>query len=239
MTRRRSCMRILATALVIAALPGTIAHAGERYNLRDLTAGPVVDADDFVTEQRLPPAWARHGVPRLHFPNLAADPARGRRDRDLTVEERDPVRHARIAVSLLPMTPSIVSVGQPVAFQLSANTSGFAHLYVLDASGKVQVWLENVPIEAHEVLRYPLQGSIVRASPPGGDETILLVVTQQPFNGFLGSEESYRPFVLPYPRQRFRQALMAKTSRLRHDWGAAMLVLRVKDDVLGYAKPEE
>ena len=47
-------------------------------------------------------------------------------------------------VSLLPVGPTTLSVGMPIAFRVTTSRSGYIHLYALDASGRTQVWLENV-----------------------------------------------------------------------------------------------
>src|SRR5262245_19652844 len=50
----------------------------------------------------------------------------------------------RPEVALRPSAP-VVPVGTPVTFEVSSSVDGFGHLYVLSASGRVQVWLENAP----------------------------------------------------------------------------------------------
>ncbi len=255
MIGHRSRLQMLATAALISVLSATASLAGERHDLRDLTTEmqPADDDGDFDLPQYQPPAhtrlaprrhdhdWEFEAAPRWKFedaPRWEFEDTPRRANRDLAVEQAGAPHHARIAVSLVPLMPSVMRVGQPFAFELAANSAGYAHLYVLDASGKVQVWLENVPIDAGETVRYPLEGTVVRASPPGGDETIVLVVTRTRFNGFLDGRENNRPFVLPYSRQAFHKALLAKTSHLRHDWGGATLTVRVKDDAHRYNWPE-
>jgi hypothetical protein len=40
-----------------------------------------------------------------------------------------------------------VRIGHAVELDLQSDQDGFAHLYVLSASGKVQLWTENLPIQ--------------------------------------------------------------------------------------------
>jgi hypothetical protein len=149
-------------------------------------------------------------------------------DRDLTTAPGRPPRQATFNVSLTPTTAHVLAIGSPIGFSLGATAKGYANLYALSASGKVQLWLENVPIKAGRALSYPSQG-VIRATPPGGDEQILLVVTREPFDGFAhGATRS--PLVLQHSHSEFRQAVAAKMSRLpRGSWASAELVVRVED----------
>src|SRR5262245_5933483 len=50
---------------------------------------------------------------------------------------------------------NVVPLGAPVSFQISSSVSGYGHLYVMSASGRAQVWMENVPIAAGQRLLFP------------------------------------------------------------------------------------
>jgi hypothetical protein len=163
---------------------------------------------------------------------VLAGPAAAEDDRNLSVVPRPPqstgAQHGAFHVSLGPTTASVLSIGSPIGFSVGTTANGYAHLYVLSASGRVQLWLENVSVKAGRSLSYPTQG-VIRATPPGGDEQIVLVVTREPFSGFArGVTRS--PLVLQYTHEGFRQALAAKTDRLpRSTWATAELVIRVRD----------
>jgi hypothetical protein len=155
---------------------------------------------------------------------VVAGTASAQGGRDLTVGK--PSR--QLNVSLTPTTAQVLAVGSPIAFSLGATGKGYANLYALSASGKVQLWLENVPIKAGRPLSYPAQG-VIRATPPGGDEQIVFVVTREPFDGFAhGAIRS--PLVLQYTHDEFRQTVASRVGKLpRGSWGMAELTIRVED----------
>jgi hypothetical protein len=67
------------------------------------------------------------------------------RDLRPTPTKPAPVQVKRPEVTLRP-SAGVVAVGAPVTFEVSSSVNGFGHLYVLSASGRVQVWLENASI---------------------------------------------------------------------------------------------
>ena len=158
--------------------------------------------------------------------------------RDLDVETaRPPRRRPRpapqpqrpVQVSLMPVGPSTIAIGQPIRFRMVSLSDGFGHLYVLSASGRTQVWLENARVRAGQPLRYPLQGKIVRASPPAGDEKLIFVATRGPIEGFTGRGTNV-PFDLQYMHESLRASLQQKLGLLpRDDWGFAEIGIRVRD----------
>ena len=134
-----------------------------------------------------------------------------------------------VQVSLMPVGPSTITVGDPIRFRMLSLANGFGHLYVLSASGRTQVWLENIPVRAARPIRYPLAGKTVRASPPAGDEKIIFVVTRRPFDGFSGHGTNI-PFDLQFTREALRTNLEQKLAALpRADWGFAEIGIRVRD----------
>src|SRR5262249_43004572 len=86
-------------------------------------------------------------------------------------------------VTLRPST-SVVPVGAPITFEISTSASGYGHLYVISASGRAQVWMENVPISAGERLLFPTGGLGIKASAPAGREDLMLICTKERINGF-------------------------------------------------------
>ena len=136
-----------------------------------------------------------------------------------------------VQVSLTPIGPSTLSVGEPIRFKMVSLASGFGHLYVLSASGRTQLWLENVRVRAGVPLIFPRGGQIVRASPPAGDETVLFVATRSRLGGFLGAgASSSSPFDLQSAHDAFRSALQSQLDILpRPDWAIAELNNRVNE----------
>jgi len=132
----------------------------------------------------------------------------------------------RPRVTLRPSSP-VVRVGMPINFELGSNMNGFAHVYVVSASGRVQVWMENAPIAAGNSVLFPTRGSIT-AAPPTGREDILLVVTRDRINGFLRYGSTRAPRDLDYDPVSFKQAVKDKFEDLpRRDWAYARSLVQV------------
>jgi hypothetical protein len=130
----------------------------------------------------------------------------------------------------MPVGPSSIAVGTPLAFRMVSTADGFAGLYVLSASGRTQAWLENVRLRAGEPIVYPQQGLIVRATPPAGDDTVLLLVSRDRLDGFAGPGEITTPFDLQYSHAGLRAAIQHKFSDVRRErWAFAELEIRVHD----------
>lgn len=150
-------------------------------------------------------------------------------DRDLTVEViAKPV--SRPSVSLVPSRPAVLAIGEPFSVRLASTKKGYGHLYVLSASGKVQLWFENLPMRAHRRFSYPTKGLALRATPPAGDETVMFVVTRHRFKGFAGRSTTRTPLALQFDHASFRSALDQKTALLkRRHWASGSIVVRVLD----------
>lgn len=133
---------------------------------------------------------------------------------------------ARPRVTLRPSS-SVVRVGTPINFELGSNVNGYAHLYVVSASGRVQVWMENVPIARGEHLLFPARGSIT-AAPPTGRDDIAFIVTRNRINGFVGRGTTRTPRDLAYDAVEFKRAVRDRFEDLpRRDWGYARTLVRV------------
>ena len=126
--------------------------------------------------------------------------------------------------------PSVLSIGEPLGFRMaSLACEGYGQLYVLSASGRSQLWLENVRLHTGQPIYYPSPGFIVRASPPAGDETVLFVVTREPFHGFVGGT-SATPFDLQYTHDGLRAAIQERLAAMpRSDWAVAEVSVRVQE----------
>ena len=135
-----------------------------------------------------------------------------------------------VQVSLMTVGPSILSIGEPLGFRMaSLACEGYGQLYVLSASGRSQLWLENVRLHTGQPIEYPSPGFIVRATPPAGDETVLFVVTRTPFHGFVGGT-SATPFDLQYTHDGLRAAIQERLDAMpRSDWAIAEVSVRVQE----------
>jgi hypothetical protein len=135
-----------------------------------------------------------------------------------------------VQASLMTVGPSILSIGDPLGFRMaSLACEGYGQLYVLSASGRSQLWLENVRMHTGQPIYFPSPGSIVRATPPAGDETILFVVTRAPIHGFVGGT-SMTPFDLQYTHDGLRAAIQERLAAMpRSDWAVAEVSVRVQE----------
>jgi hypothetical protein len=157
--------------------------------------------------------------------------------RDLTVEiarpgTSAPHRPSRrpIHVSVMPIGPSSIAIGMPLGFRMVSTADAYGSLYVLSASGRTQVWLENVRLRAGEPIAYPLRGLIVRAAPPAGDETVIFVATRERLDGFAGGSELTNPLELQYTAEGFRDTIRDKFHDIpRERWALAEIKIRVHD----------
>lgn len=115
-----------------------------------------------------------------------------------------------------------VQIGDELGFTLSTSTTGYGHLYLLNASGAVLVLAENVSIAGGAQMAFPTPGGgfSLRASPPAGVERVLFLLTRQPFAGF-GAGAS-PPVQLPTRAQAFIADLNSVTRQLSaRDWALA------------------
>ncbi len=162
----------------------------------------------------------------------AADLGRGPKAdmRDLTPAPTKPAAAAkRPEVTLRPSAP-VVPVGAPVTFEVSSSVNGFGHIYVLSASGRVQVWLENAPIAAGQQLTFPIGETGIKAAAPAGREELMLIVTMDRIDGFFGYEGTNVPRVLDYSQATFKKKLTSKFMDLPHrQWGYARTSVQVVD----------
>jgi hypothetical protein len=132
----------------------------------------------------------------------------------------------RPRVTLRPSSP-VVRIGAPINFQLGSSVDGFAHVYVVSASGRVQVWMENAPIAAGQHRIFPIRGQVT-ATPPAGREDIVLVVTRERIKGFFGHGSTLTPRDLDYDPMSFKQAVRQRFEDLpRRDWGYASTLVEV------------
>jgi hypothetical protein len=166
-------------------------------------------------------------VPAL--PHCAAAQEEGV-ERDLLPPPRKPTAvlfKERPRVSVQP-TSHVVQIESPIELEVRSSANGFAHLYVMSASGRTQLWMENVPIAGGQLLRFPTAGlSIVAAGPTGEDEVILLV-TRKRIDGFLGRKTTRMPQLIGLGHEDFLQTLEEQMSALpRGEWNMARTSVEV------------
>jgi hypothetical protein len=169
----------------------------------------------------------------LLAPAHATDASAGNADvRDLTPTPTRPAAVAkRPEVTLRPSEP-VVPIGAPVTFEVSSSVNGFGHIYVLSASGRVQVWLENAPIGAGQRLTFPIGETSIKAAAPAGREDLMLIVTKDRIDGFFGYEGTDVPRLLDYSQATFKRKVRAKVADLpHHRWGHARTSVRVVEPV--------
>ena len=63
----------------------------------------------------------------------------------------------------------------------------------MSASGRAQVWMENVPVAAGQRLLFPTGGLGIKAAAPAGREDLMLIVTKERINGFFGYGSTRTP----------------------------------------------
>jgi hypothetical protein len=139
-----------------------------------------------------------------------------------------------LALSIMPVGPSTLSYGETVGFRLMSVAGGFGHLYVIDDTGAVQAWAENLPLHPGESLDYPVAGSglRLRAAPPAGNDHVIFLATLHRFSGFIESDlrTVVQPVTLPYRAAEFRRQLDAVTNSLpNRSWGRSEIEIRVVD----------
>jgi len=140
---------------------------------------------------------------------------------------RPAVQVRRPEVTLRP-SAGAVAIGAPITFEVSSSINGFGHMYVLSASGRVQVWLENAPIAAGQRLLFPTGDMGIRAAAPAGREDLMLIVTKDRINGFFGYEGTNMPRVLDYSPAAFKKKLTEKFIDMPHaQWGYARTSVEV------------
>lgn len=152
--------------------------------------------------------------------------ARDLESRDLRPTPQRPV--GRRPNVTLHTSARVVRVGAPIRFHARSNVTGYAHLYVMSASGRVQVWMENVRIAAGRTLTFPTGRLGIRAAPPAGRDDLMLIVTKKRIDGFFGYRTTRWPRALDRSPQSFKRALAARFRDMpERQWGFARTSVRV------------
>lgn len=131
----------------------------------------------------------------------------------------------RIVIKLRAVNHSAAHFDQ-VRLELQSNQDTFVHLYAINSSGSVHLWLENVPVIAGEPLTYPTKNLKVSVTLPLGRERIVAVATRERIDGFLGDGTTRRPHLLTESHENFWRTLNAILADLPSPaWGYASLAL--------------
>jgi hypothetical protein len=158
---------------------------------------------------------------------LLAPAAQAASLRDLAVASAG--HGARISVSAL--NGRRMEEGETARFRIESNKTGFVHLYVRNASGRMQLWMENVPIRAGRKLQYPMDPSIkIRAIAPFGDDEIVAVLTRFQVDGFIGRRMTSSPTELDLDVREFEDELATiLTADSKNPWVWARTVVTVRE----------
>ena len=86
-----------------------------------------------------------------------------------------PAVGAPFSISLVPTVPLPIRVGTNLGFNVSANTAGYASLYLISPEGQVTVLGENMVVSAARDLVYPstADGFTLAAAEPVGFNPLL------------------------------------------------------------------
>ena len=154
-------------------------------------------------------------------------------NRNLAVELPRPAHPMRplagpLNVALIP-TASVVAIGTPLSLRVMATGQAYGHLYLLSASGKTQLLMENVPLAANRAVSFPTRSLVLRAAAPAGDETVIFVASRAPIQGFAGGGVTRTPMQLQQTHQGLRSALERMLQGAgRADYALAESVIRVQ-----------
>jgi len=120
-------------------------------------------------------------------------------------------------ISVVPTAGTPIRLGTTLGFNVSANTAGYASLYLINPQGQVTVLGENMVVSAARDLVYPspTDGFTLTAAEPVGNNQVVLFVTRQPFvNGFSGYDTLTRPVSLALRAAEFRSQLRRRAAAL-------------------------
>lgn len=155
---------------------------------------------------------------------IMPDPASGQLQAPRSGLRGNPERP--FSVSLVADAPVPIRVGARFRLRLSSGSAGYANLYVLDPAYSVRVLAENLPVAAGSLgFRDDL---VLVAEQPVGFNTVILLVTRQPFSGFAGNATLANPVSLALGSGQFVSQLNRATRALpAQSWAVAEFSIRV------------
>ena len=116
---------------------------------------------------------------------------------------------------------SPLRLGESIELTLTTDTTGYGHLYLLNASGQVLALVENLPVAGGvPVTLPPPEASYkLRTTTTPGTGRVLFLVTREPFAGFSGGAA---PASIGLGAKAFMTSLNAATARLvSNGWALA------------------
>jgi hypothetical protein len=129
-------------------------------------------------------------------------------------------------IAIQPMVSQVVTAGQPFQFGVISNGGGFAHVYLLTASGKTQVLAENLGLPPNGDPQIVFK---LLATAPAGKDKVLVLSTRSRINGFSPGSNSGQATPLKLTHGQFRATLDRKIRSLpRNDWSFAETFVLVK-----------
>ncbi len=173
------------------------------------------------------------------FGLLASSDAVLAQTRDLTIEATRPganrprpapAQTLPVNVSLTPVGPSVLPIGSRLRLRVQSNNNGFGHLYIANASGKVVMLTENLPLRANRAVLLPRAGLVLRATPQTGDNVVYFLATRSRFPGFAGGGFSATPLDIQINAAQFEAQIATRLSDTpRNRWGSTKQTIRVTD----------
>lgn len=142
-----------------------------------------------------------------------------------------PAPQAPFYVSLVPTVGTPIRLATNLGFTVSANTAGYANLYLINPQGHVMVLGENMAVPAARDLVYPSpsDGFALTAAEPVGNSQVILFVARRPFvSGFSGYDTLTRPVSLALREAEFRSELIRRAAALpASSWAMDEIRVRV------------
>ena len=132
--------------------------------------------------------------------------------------------NSTIAAGIVPDRAPPVAIGDELGFRVSANGDAYGHLYLINASGRVFVLVENLRLPANAQIRFPRDSAnlMFRAQPPAGVERVVLLATRHRFAGFSQGTAAGGPVQIAAEAREFVSELNAALGRLpEEDWTIA------------------
>jgi hypothetical protein len=140
------------------------------------------------------------------------------------------VGNAPVSVSLLPIGPSVLALGDLIRLQATTNQDGFGHFYISNTSGKITLLAENLPMRANRAVELPRRDLLLRAAPPAGDNTVLFVATRDRLPGFGGGSTVVTPGDIQVTESGLVDRLTARLKDMpRTRWGYTTLVVSITE----------
>jgi hypothetical protein len=135
-----------------------------------------------------------------------------------------------ISVSLLPIGPSVLGLGDVIRFQATTMQDGFGHFYISNTSGKITLLAENLPMRANRAVELPRRDLLLRAAPPAGDNIVLFVATRDRLPGFGGGGTVVTPGDIQVTESGLVDRLTARLADMpRTRWGYTTLVVSIME----------